>query len=156
MSCTKLDYETRCLNFPCFKKGQFPHSFWASHTFSNKSLMTKWKTLAHVWRLQYYLLEDVRSKYSPSFFHLTTGCGYPLGGAHLRIVSSPTETSVSFGRILKSSLMSATYKRKYYYNMWSGSLNLACIDRFMALNTTMCANPTLQPCLLFAKIRLKN
>ena len=113
-------------------------------------------TLAHVWRLQYYLLEDVRSKYSPSFFHLTTGCGYPLGGAHLRIVSSPTETSVSFGRILKSSLMSATYKRKYYYNMWSGSLNLACIDRFMALNTTMCANPTLQPCLLFAKIRLKN
>ena len=59
-----------------------------------------------------YLFEEVRSKYSPSFFHLTTGCGYPLGGAHLRIVSSPTETSVSFGRIRKSSRMSADTEKK--------------------------------------------
>ena len=84
-----------------------------------------------MYELQYYLLDDVRSKYSPSFFHLTTGCGYPLGGAHLRIVSSPTETSVSFGRILKSSLMSATYKRRENITTICGvevSIQLALTD----------------------------
>ena len=64
--------------------------------------------------LFYYLFEDERSKYWPSFFHLTTGVGYPLGGEHFRIVSSPTETSVSFGKIRKSSLMSVEKKEKSF------------------------------------------
>ena len=49
------------------------------------------------------LLEEVKSKYSPSFFHLTTGGGCPFGGEHFNMVSSPIATSVSFGIALKSS-----------------------------------------------------
>ena len=50
-----------------------------------------------------YRLEDVRSRYSPSFFHRTTGGGCPFGGEHFKVVSSPMATSVSFGIVLKSS-----------------------------------------------------
>ena len=52
------------------------------------------------------LFPDVRSKTSPSFFHLTIGMGWPFGGEHLRTASSPRPTSVSLGMARKSSLKS--------------------------------------------------
>ena len=57
-----------------------------------------------------YLLEEVRSKKSPSFFHRTSGLGCPFGGEHFNIVSCPTETSVSLGKIRKSSRISVKQK----------------------------------------------
>ena len=57
-----------------------------------------------------YLFEEVRSKKSPSFFHRTSGLGCPFGGEHFNIVSCPTETSVSLGKIRKSSRISVKQK----------------------------------------------
>ena len=107
-NCTKLlSLKQDALIFQAWKKCQVPTRIFTSHDVTKSWSAPNTLFTTPCVTMQYYLLEEVRSKYSPSFFHLTTGCGYPLGGAHLRIVSSPTETSVSFGRILNSSLMSA-------------------------------------------------
>ncbi len=76
-----------------------------------------------------YRLDEVRSRYSPSFFHRTTGAGCPLGGAHFKTVSSPRETSVSFGSARKSSLKSE--KISFKHNFQTFSLGLR---QFISLN----------------------
>ena len=57
-----------------------------------------------------YLFPDVKSRTSPSFFHLRTGVGCPFGGEHFKMASSPSATSVSLGTNRKSSRRSERNK----------------------------------------------
>ena len=61
-----------------------------------------------------YLLKLESPRYSPSFFHRTTGWGCPLGGEHFSSISSPRATSVSRGLSRNSSRRSGNKMYIFY------------------------------------------